>query len=100
MKLKYNFAIQQVTDFWAAVPVGADSRKYNGVMSLNESARDMMEFLREDITEEQLVDKMFQKYRDDEDDRTDEGDQRDLELLRSNVHDFVAQLLEAGVLLP
>ena len=53
MKLKYNFAIQEVTDFWAAVPVGKDARRYRGVMSLNESAKDMMEFLREDITEEQ-----------------------------------------------
>ena len=54
MKLKYNFAIQEVTDFWAAVPVGKDARRYRGVMSLNESAKDMMEFLREDITEEQV----------------------------------------------
>ena len=53
MKLKYNFAIQEVTDFWAAVPVGKDARRYRGVMSLNESAKDMMELLREDITEEQ-----------------------------------------------
>ena len=52
MKLKYNFAIQEVTDFWAAVPVGKDAKRYRGVMSLNESAKDMMEFLREDITEE------------------------------------------------
>lgn len=98
MKLKYNFAIQQVTDFWAAVPVGADARKYNGVISLNETACDMMEFLREDITEEELVQKMFAKYRDDEDTRTDEGDKRDLELLRTNVRDFVKQLTEAGIL--
>lgn len=98
MKLKYNFAIQQVTDFWAAVPVGADARKYNGVMSLNETARDMMEFLREDITEEQLVDKMFEKYRDDENDRTEEGDKRDYETLREAVRDFVQKLSEAGVL--
>lgn len=98
MKLKYNFAIQQVTDFWAAVPVGADAKKYNGVMSLNESARDMMEFLREDITEEQLVDKMFQKYRDEEDVRTDEGDKRDYATLQQAVRDFVQKLTDANLL--
>lgn len=86
MKLKFNFAIQQVTDFWAAVPVGADAKRYNGVMSLNETARDMMEFLREDITEEDLVQKMLQTYEVDED------------TLRPQVHDFVKQLLDAGVL--
>jgi len=98
MKLKYNFAIQQVTDFWAAVPVGADARKYNGVMSLNESAREMMEILREDITEDELVDKMFAKYRDDENDRTEEGDKRDYAILQNAVRDFVQKLADADLL--
>lgn len=87
MKLKYDFAVQKVTDFWAAVPVGKDALRYNGVMSLNETARDMMEFLREDITEEELVQKMLGEY--------------DIEeaTLREHVHDFVQKLQEAGVLL-
>lgn len=87
MKLKYNFAIQQVTDFWAAVPVGADAKRYNGVMSLNETARDMMEFLREDITEEELVQKMLETYEVDE------------ATLRPQVHDFIKQLQDADVLI-
>lgn len=86
MKLKYNFAIQKVTDFWAAVPVGKDANRYKGVMSLNETARDMMEFLREDITEDELVKKMLETYEVDE------------EMLRPQVHDFVKQLIEADVL--
>lgn len=86
MKLKYNFAVQKVTDFWAAVPVGADSQRYNGVISLNETARDMMEFLREDITEEELVAKMLGEYDIDE------------ATLREHVRTFVKQLQEAGVL--
>lgn len=98
MKLKYNFAIQKVTDFWAAVPIGEDSRHYHGVISLNESSHDMMEFLREDITEEQLLDKMFQKYRDDEAVRTPQGDARDLERLRKDVHAFILKLNEEGLL--
>lgn len=98
MKLKYNFAIQKVTDFWAAVPIGEDSRHYHGVISLNESSHDMMEFLREDITEEQLLDKMFRKYRDDEADRTPEGDARDLEILREDVSNFIQKLSEESLL--
>lgn len=88
MKLKYNFAIQKVTDFWAAVPVGRDARLYNGVISLNETARDMMEFLREDITEDELVQKMMTEYPVDE------------ATLRQDVTDFLNKLREANVLLP
>lgn len=86
MKLKYTFAVQKVTDFWAAVPVGQDSMNYNGVISLNETARDMMELLREDITEEELVQKMKELY--DVDEAT----------LRQHVHEFIGKLLEAKVL--
>jgi len=86
MKLKYNFAIQEVTDFWAAVPVGKDAKKYRGVMSLNESAKDMMEFLREDITEEELVQKMLEEYEAPEDQ------------VRKDVTEFIQKLKDADVL--
>lgn len=86
MKLKYNFAVQKVTDFWAAVPVGSDALRYNGVISLNETARDMIEFLREDITEDELVQKMLGEYDIDE------------AALRKDVHNFVVKLQEADVL--
>lgn len=86
MKLKYNFAVQKVTDFWAAVPVGADAKRYSGVISLNESARDMMELLRDDITEDELVQRMLGLYDIDE------------AQLRQDVRGFIAKLQEAGVL--
>lgn len=86
MKLKYNFAVQKITDFWAAVPVGRDAQRYNGVISLNETARDMMELLREDITEDELVQKMQGQY--DVDEAT----------LRQHVHEFITKLQEAQVL--
>ncbi len=86
MKLKYNFAIQEVTDFWAAVPVGKDAKNYRGVMSLNESAKDMMEFLREDITEEELVQKMLKEYEAPE------------EQVRKDVAEFIQKLKDADVL--
>lgn len=86
MKLKYNFAIQKVTNFWAAVPVGRDARTYKGVMSLNETARDMIEFLREDITEEELVQKMLAEYDIDE------------ATLRPQVREFIQKLTDADVL--
>ena len=68
------------------MPVGKDARRYRGVMSLNETAKDMMEFLREDITEEQLVQKMLETYDVPE------------EQLRHDVAELIQKLREAEVL--
>ena len=86
MKLKYQFAIQKVFDFYAAVPVGADTNNYHGVISVNETASDIMKFLQEDLSEDQLVQKMLEIYDVAETD------------LRPQVVEFVQKLREAGVL--
>lgn len=86
MKLKYEFAISQVCGAWCAVAVGDSARKYSGVISLNETAADMMKLLKVDISEEQLVQKMQEIYDAPEAD------------LRKDVKDFIARLEEAKVL--
>lgn len=89
MKLKYDFAVQKVTDFWAAVPVGKDALKCDNVVSLNETARDMFNLLRNDITEDQLVQQMLQEYKG-----VDETQ------LRADAQAFIQRLQEADLLLP
>lgn len=86
MKLKYEFAVNQVCGVWCAVPVGKSADKYHGVISLNESAADMMKYLSEEITEEELVQKMLAEYDVPEQD------------LRKDVHDFVEKLKAENVL--
>ena len=86
MKLKYQLAVQQVMDFWAAVPVGKDSMRYNGVMSLNETSKDIIELLKEETTEEEIVKKMLEEY-----DVT--GD-----VLRKHVSEFLDKLREEKLL--
>lgn len=80
MKLKYDFAVRQVCGIWAAVPVGESARRYHGVINLNETAADMMGFLKEEITEEELVQKMLTEYDAPESD------------MRRDVAAFIAQL--------
>jgi len=87
MKLKYQFAIHQIADFWAAVPVGRDAANYHNVISLNVSACDMMRFLQQDITFDQLVELMQKEYED-----------VDADTLRSDAEAFVQQLRNANVL--
>ncbi len=62
MKLKYEFSVNQVCGVWCAVAVGKSASKFSGVISLNETAADMMKLLAEDITEEELVQKMLTEY--------------------------------------
>lgn len=86
MKLKYEFAISNVCGAWCAVPVGKSANQYHGVISLNESAADMMKYLKEDISEEELVQKMLADYDVPE------------QVLRKDVHDFIEKLKAENVL--
>lgn len=86
MKLKYEFSVNQVCGVWCAVAVGQSARKFSGVISLNESAADMMKFLAEDITEEELVQKMLALYDVPE------------ETLRPNVQAFIQSLKDKNLL--
>ena len=86
MKLKYKMAVQHIMDFWAAVPVGKDASRYNGVMSLNETAKDMIELLNEETTEEEIVQKMLAEY-----DVTEEE-------LRKHVRDLLDKLRAENLL--
>lgn len=86
MKLRYNMAVQQVMNFWAAVPVGKDSMRYNGVMSLNETAKDMIELLNQETTEDEIVAKLLQDY------DVAEAD------LRQHVKDFLQKLRDEKLL--
>lgn len=63
MKLKHRFSITTVMDEIIAVPVDSDSQ-FNGVLAINETMKDIMELLSEDITEEALVREMMEMYKD------------------------------------
>lgn len=62
MKLKYDFSVNQVCGVWCAVAVGQSASKFSGVISLNETAADMMKYLSEEISEDELVQKMLAEY--------------------------------------
>ena len=62
------------------------NKKNPGQKRRSETAKDMMEFLREDITEEQLVQKMLETYDVPE------------EQLRHDVSELIQKLREAEVL--
>lgn len=86
MKLKYEFAVNEVFGTWCAVAVGDSAREFSGVITLNESAADMMKLLSKEISEEELVQQMLEMYDAPEAD------------IRKDVKDFVARLEAEKVL--
>lgn len=60
MKIKENFLIQNVDDTQFLVPVGAEA--FQGIVRSNKTAAFIVDSLKEETTEEQLVDKMFARY--------------------------------------
>lgn len=86
MKLKYDFAIQNVAGCRVAVAVGPGSEKCNKVLNLNETGADILALLREEKTEDELVAALLAEY-----DVTEE-------CLRSDVRALLEQLASAGLL--
>lgn len=86
MKLKYNFVTNEVADKIVAVAVGADMNSFNGFIKMNEVGAEIFSLLKEEITIDEIVAKMFEKYPDAEEQE-----------IRETVIDFTDKLKDAGV---
>jgi hypothetical protein len=62
MKLKYEFITTEIGDHTVAIPVGEAAQLFNGVMHINDSAKEILTLLSEDITYQQIIEKLTQKY--------------------------------------
>ena len=60
MRLKDSFMTQDIDDTQFLVPVGAEA--FSGVVRSNKTAAFIVNCLKEDTTEERIVDAMCQKY--------------------------------------
>ena len=62
MKLKYEFVVNQVADNMVAVPVGDGLENFNGFVKMNDIGAEIFEILKEDVTLEEIVEKMLKKH--------------------------------------
>ena len=62
MKIKEGLIVRKMDDSYVAVAVGEMTNNFNGLIRLNDSAYFVFNLLKEDISYENLVDKMLEEY--------------------------------------
>ncbi len=85
MKLKCNFETVTIEDKLQMIPVG--SNFFNGVLTVNETMKDIMDLLAEERTEDEVVSAMLEQY---------EGVSR--EEIAVTVRDVCSNLRQEGLL--
>ena len=88
MKLKYNFVTNEVADKIVAVAVGEDLEKFNGFIKMNSTGAFLFELLKNDVSEDEMVNAILKAY----DDATEE-------MAREEVKAFIAELTKSGALI-
>lgn len=86
MKLKYKFITHAMGDTVVAVAVGRDASKFHGMLQMSETGKVVLEYLKEDISQEELAQKMLERF---------EGDEA---VIRQETEAFCTKLMEAGIL--
>lgn len=62
MKLKTSFITEQIGDRQYMVSTGMDANRFKGMISSNRTAAAIVDLLKEETTEEAVVDAMFRRF--------------------------------------
>lgn len=85
MEIKRDFVMREVAGERILVPAGRTSLDLNGMLTLNEVAASIWELLPKVENEAELIDRLFEEY---EVERC---------VLEADVHEFLGQLKELGI---
>ena len=86
MKIKDGFILREVLGKTVVVAVGKRVKEFNGIINLNSSSAFLWRALSEDLTEEELVEKLLSEYQVEE------------EVAKRDVAKFVEKLKEAKLI--
>jgi len=84
MKLTHSFELVALDDMVAAVPVGESAQQFHGLLRLNETAAAILELLKEETTESQIVEALLKEYEGDPDE------------IAAYVHEYIEELTKEG----
>lgn len=85
MKAKFSFEIMDLDDGMVAVPVGEGAEQFHGVLKVNESALAILTLLKQETSEEEIVNSLLTKYNGDK------------AVIAEYVHEFIGKLIEEGI---
>lgn len=86
MHLKYMLETMELEDKIVVVPVGEDADEFRGIMKVNEVGATILDLLKQDISENEIVNHLYDEY------------DISKELLTKEVNEFVETLNEKGLL--
>ena len=86
MKSKYVFEKMELDGEIVAVPVGESAAELHAVLNVNEEAMRIIELLREETTEENIVAQLLKEYTGEK------------EEVSAYVHQYIEQLTAEGLL--
>lgn len=85
MILKKDFILHSTGEEYVIVAVGKAAEHFHGLIHLNSVGGKIVEFLKEDISEEELINKMLEIY------------DVDLDTLKKDINNIVSQLKNANI---
>ena len=86
MRLKMNFEIMELNGHKVAVPGGNGTNEYHGLINLNETGAFIFEQLKEETTEETIVEAMAKEF------------DAPREQIASGVRKYIAEFKKRGLL--
>ena len=86
MKSKYTFEKLELDGQIVAVPVGDNASDLHAVLNLNEEAMRILELLKEETTEEKIIEQLLKEYESTE------------EELKPMVHAYIEKLVKEGLI--
>lgn len=86
MKIKEGFVLREMADTVVVVPTGKILKEYPQIMNLTHAAKFVWELLKEDITVEEIINKLVDRYKIDRD------------RAKKDVEEFIQKLREKNML--
>lgn len=86
MKSKYTFEKLELDGQIVAVPVGDNASDLHAVLNLNEEAMRILELLKEETTEEKIIEQLLKEYESTEAE------------LKPMVHAYIEKLVKEGLI--
>ena len=86
MKINKEFVLREIAGEYVIIPTGSTVLEWNGLITVNEVGVTIWNMLQEEVTLDQLVQKILEEYDVDE------------ETARKDTEEFLQNLMESGIL--